>query len=104
MNTNMIITDLQNRGFVYFFNIKEECIYCNDYTIGFEEFDVIEFHSIRNILTGLYDFIYGVKCDKYHIKGMITYLLNLNPHECAITCFDEIINNEKNKFKYYSNN
>jgi len=48
--TSKVLIDLQNRGFSHFFKVTDQCICCEDYTITFEEFDILEVHSTESTL------------------------------------------------------
>ncbi len=100
--TSVVLSDLQTRGFSHFFKIKKECIVCADYNIGFEEFEIIEVHSLEAESSNEHHVLYAIKCDKYEIKGII-----INPFENYANaflniCINKILHNEKLRFEYYN--
>lgn len=101
--TNEVFFDLQKRGFNYLFKLKEECISCKDYNIGFEEFDIIEVHTIKTASPGKHHVIYVIKCNRYNIQGIIVTPFENYANTFLNVCLNKILNNEKLRFEYYNN-
>lgn len=101
--TNDVLFDLQQRGFNYLFKLQEKCIYCKGYNIGFDEFDIVEVHSLETKIAAEYHVVYAIDCNKYDIKGII-----INPFENYANpflniCLNKILHNKKIRFEYHNN-
>ena len=90
-----VLADLQNRGFSYLFKLKDESICCKDYNITFEEFDILEAHSIDAASEEAYFVLYAIKCDKYNIKGVIVNQFETYSNGFSDICINKILNNKE---------
>ncbi len=93
---NEVLTDLQNRGFTYLFKLKDACISCKDYNIAFNEFDILEVHSVKTS-SGKNYVLYAIKCDNYDIKGVIINHYETYSHSFTSVCMNKILNNTEIK-------
>ena len=92
-----VLADLQKRGFSYLFELKDDCISCEDYSIAFEEFDILEVHSMENISgRERYD-LYAVKSDKFNIKGVIVKQFGTYSDGFSNICISKILNNTETR-------
>ena len=98
---NDVLIDLQTRGFFYLFKLKDECISCKDYSIGFEEFDVLEVHTLETSPAAQNYFLYAIKCDKFNIKGIIINSFDTYANNFFNNCISKLLNYEELKFKYH---
>ena len=101
---NKVISDLQSRGFTRLFKQKQECICCDDYNIGFDEFDIVEVHSLETASPNTHHVVYAVKCDKYNIKGILVSAVENYANTFLNIYINKIIHSEKLEFKYYNAN
>jgi hypothetical protein len=99
---NEALFDLRKRGFSYTFRLRDDCIYCNEYELHFEEFDILEIHRFENADPGEYPVLYAIKCGKYNIKGVIVNAPGIYTDDVfSLICIDKIINNEEFRYEYY---
>jgi len=92
-----VLADLQKRGFSYLFELKDDCISCKDFRIAFEEFDILEVHSMENTPgRERYD-LYAVKCDKFNIKGVIVNQFGTYSNGFSNICISKILNNTETR-------
>jgi hypothetical protein len=99
--TGKVLIDLQKRGFSYFFKIGDERIWCEDYNIRFEEFDILEVHSMETTSTEENCILYAIKCDKFNLKGILINQPGIYANVLSGICVTKILNTEKVKLKYY---
>ncbi len=97
---NDVLTDLQARNFLYLFKLEDECISCKDYSIAFEEFDILEVHRLVTSAVENY-ILYAIKCDKFNIKGVIINSFDIHENNFFNNCKSKLLNYEQLKFKYY---
>ena len=97
---NDVLTDLQARNFFYLFKLKDGCISCKDYSIAFEEFDILEVHRLVTSAVENY-ILYAIKCDKFNIKGVIINSFGIYANNFLNKCISKLLNYEQLKFKYH---
>ena len=98
---NQVLTELQTRGFSYLFKLKDECISCKNYSMAFEEFDILEVHSIKTSSAAENYVLYGIKCDKFNIKGIVINSFDTYANSFFINCINKIVNYEQVRFEYH---
>ena len=98
---NHVLTDLQTRGFFYLFKLKDECISCENYNMVFEEFDILEVHSIKTSSAAENYVLYGIKCDKFNIKGIVINSFDTYANSFFINCINKIVNYDQVRFEYH---
>ena len=96
---NHILTDLQTRNFLYLFKLKDERIICKNYSIGFEEFDILEVHRIKALSAAESYIIYGIKCDQFNIKGVMIDSFDIYANTFFNRCKTKIFNYEQFRFE-----
>lgn len=68
------VNDLVSRGYVYNFNLKNDCIKCveNEINIHPEDFNIDEVHRFEgNTDPGDENVLFAISSDKYNIKGLL---------------------------------
>lgn len=98
---NHVVTDLQTRGFFYLFKLRGECISYKNYSMAFEEFDILEVHSIKTSSSAENYVLYGIKSDKFNIKGIVINSFDTYANNFFINCIHKIVNYEQVRFEYY---
>lgn len=98
---NDVLTDLQTRGFFYLFKLKDEYISYKDYNIAFEEFDILEVHTLETLPAAGKYFLFAIKCDKFNIKGIVITSLDTYANNFFNNCISKFLNYEQLVFKYH---
>ena len=96
-----LLIDLQKRGFFYSFKIADKCIWCDDYSIRFDEFDILEVHSMETSSSEKNCILYAIRCDKFNIKGIVIDQPGIYANAFSGICISKILNTEKLKLQYY---
>ena len=97
---NPALSDLRRRGFSFTFRLKDDCVYCHDYELGFEDFDILEIHRFENPAPDEYPALYAIKCDKYNIKGVIVNVPNIYSDVFSDVCIGKILNTDDFRYEY----
>ena len=66
-----LLNDLQTRGFSYLFTLKDEHIYCKNFVLDFDEFEIIEIYNLQIDSIKKEKILYAICCNKLNIKGII---------------------------------
>ncbi len=101
---NNVLTDLQTRGFFCLFILKDEYISYKDYNIAFEEFDILEVHTLETLPAAKKCFLYAIKSDKFNIKGIVINSLDTYANNFFNNCISKLLNYEQLVFKYHKAN
>jgi hypothetical protein len=101
---NDVLTDLQTRGFFYLFKLKDEYISYKDYNIAFEEFDILEVHTLETLPAAGKYFLFAIKCDKFNIKGIVITSLDTYANNFFNNCISKLLNCGQLIFKYHTAN
>jgi len=99
--TGKILIDLQKRGFLYLFRVDDACIYFEGWNIGFEEFDILEVHSIETTPLDRNCILYAIECDRLNIKGVVINQPGNYANVFSSICIAKIVNTERIKLEYY---
>ena len=99
--TGSILNDLQKRGFLYLFRVDDECIYGEGWNIGFEEFDILEVHSMETTSSDGNCILYAIKCDKLNIKGVVINQPDIYANNFFNKCISKLLNYEQLKFRHH---
>jgi hypothetical protein len=96
---NHILTDLQTRNFLYLLKLKDERVICKNYNIGFEEFDILEFHRKKTLSAAESYIIYGINFDQFNINGVIINSFDIYVNNFFNKCKTKILNYEQFGFE-----
>ena len=99
--TGSILNDLKKRGFFYLFSVNDECIYGEGWNIGFEEFDILEVHSMETASSDGNCILYAIKCDKLNIKGVVINRPGIYANNFFNKCISKLLNYEQLKFRHH---
>lgn len=98
---NKILSTLQQRGFYHVFSTGDGSICSKDYNIGFDEFDILEIHSMEITSSGQRCTIYAIECDKFNLKGVIINITGTYANAFPVNSISKVLENENLRYQYY---